>query len=219
MTVKLEDTAYFHFGTSDPSTGAATDADSLPTVTIEEDGVAMGYAPTVTNVAVGLYRVTVAATAANGFEAGKRYSGYAVATVSTKTGRDGIFEFECVSRSQNDLALEAGGNVADIKAKTDNLPADPADESLLEAAIATRAAAGEAMALTGAAVDAVLDEVVEGTITFREYLRLFAAALFSRSSGGGTATIVFRDRANTKDRITATVDVDGNRTAVTVDGT
>lgn len=33
-------------------------------------------------------------------------------------------------------ALEAGGNVAAIKAKTDNLPSDPADESLLEAAIA-----------------------------------------------------------------------------------
>jgi len=33
-------------------------------------------------------------------------------------------------------ALEAGGNVAAIKAKTDNLPADPADESILEAAIA-----------------------------------------------------------------------------------
>ncbi len=37
------------------------------------------------------------------------------------------------------VALETGGNIAAVKAKTDNLPSDPADESLLEAAIATRA--------------------------------------------------------------------------------
>ncbi len=37
-------------------------------------------------------------------------------------------------------AAEEGGNVAGIKAKTDNLPSDPADESLLEAALAAIAA-------------------------------------------------------------------------------
>lgn len=153
-------------------------------------------------------------------------------------------------------APEAGGNVAAIKAKTDNLPSDPADESLLEAAIATRAApgdamtltaayddaktaaqagdamtltiaydaaktaaqAGDSMALTSAAVDAVLDEVVEGTLTFRQMLRLFMAALANKSSGGGTTSIAFRDVADGKARISATVDSSGNRTAVTVDG-
>ena len=37
--------------------------------------------------------------------------------------------------------------------------------------------------------------------------------------GAATTTVVIRDRADTKDRITATVDSDGNRTAVTVDAT
>lgn len=91
--------------------------------------------------------------------------------------------------------------------------------SALETAIATRAAPGDAMALTGAAVDAILDDVVEGAFTLRQFIRLFAAALFNKSSGGGTATIIFRDRGDTKARISATVDADGNRTAVVVDGT
>jgi hypothetical protein len=64
---------------------------------------------------------------------------------------------------------------------------------------------------------AVLDDVVEGTTTFRQLLRLFASALLARVSGLPLAP-VFRDIGNTKDRITATTDADGNRTAVTLDG-
>jgi phage terminase large subunit-like protein len=65
---------------------------------------------------------------------------------------------------------------------------------------------------------AVLDEVVEGTLTFRQMLRLFMAALANKSSGGGTTSIAFRDVADGKARISATVDSSGNRSAVTVDG-
>ncbi len=96
--------------------------------------------------------------------------------------------------------------VAAIKAKTDNLPASPA-------------AAGDAMALTGAAVDAILDEAVEGTYTLRQILRLYSSILLSKISGAGTGTEVFRSIGDTKDRVTATVDASGNRTAITLDPT
>ncbi len=66
----------------------------------------MGYAPTVTNVATGLYKVEISATAGNGFEAGRRYSVYAVATVGGITGRDGIGEFEVLAVDMN-TALDA----------------------------------------------------------------------------------------------------------------
>ena len=99
--VFLSDSVYLNFGTSSATTGAATDADSTPTVSVEEDGVAMGYAPTVTNVTTGLYRVQVDATTGNGFEAGKRYSLYATATVGGITGRDGIGEFEVLTLDLN----------------------------------------------------------------------------------------------------------------------
>jgi len=73
--------------------------------------------------------------------------------------------------------------------------------------------------LSAAGVDAILDEVVEGTTTLRQMLRIFISALAGKSSGGGTVTLSFRDLADGKNRITATVDVNGNRTNMTLDGT
>jgi hypothetical protein len=71
-----------------------------------------------------------------------------------------------------------------------------------------------------AIADAVHDEVVEGTITLRQAMRLMLAVLTAKASGGGTTSITFRDIGDTKDRIIATVDADGNRTAIgTRDGT
>lgn len=99
--VSLGDSLWLNFGTSSATTGAATNADSLPTVSVEEDGAAMGYAPAVANVTTGLYRVEVACTTGNGFEAGKRYSLYATATVGGITGRDGIGDFEVLTLDIN----------------------------------------------------------------------------------------------------------------------
>jgi len=74
-------------------------------------------------------------------------------------------------------------------------------------------------ALSDVGVDAILDEAVEGSTTFRQMLRLFMSALGGKSSGGGSVTLTFRDIADSKNRITATVDVDGNRSAMALDGT
>ena len=71
--------------------------------------------------------------------------------------------------------------------------------------------------LSSAAVDSILDDPVEGSYTMRQLLRLMAAALFGKASGGGTATITFRDTGDSKDRITATVTSNGNRTVVVLD--
>lgn len=65
--------------------------------------------------------------------------------------------------------------------------------------------------------DAIWDEVMEGTRTARQFMRGWASALLGKLSGGGTATEVFRDIDDTKDRITATVDASGNRSAITLD--
>lgn len=67
--------------------------------------------------------------------------------------------------------------------------------------------------------DAVLDEAdgVETGVTLRQAMRLNLAAAAGKLSGAATTTIAIRDVGDTKDRITATVDADGNRTAVTTD--
>ena len=59
--------------------------------------------------------------------------------------------------------------------------------------------------------DAVADEAYEGSVTLREAIRLILAVLTGKSSGGGTTTLVFRDIGDTKNRISCTVDANGNR--------
>jgi hypothetical protein len=62
-----------------------------------------------------------------------------------------------------------------------------------------------------------LTDGVETGSTVREALRIILAALAGKISGAGTNTISIRDVNDTKDRIVATVDSNGNRTAVTLD--
>ncbi len=179
--------------------------------------------------------------------------------------------------AQTDDIGVAGAGLTAITGKTDNLPTDPADESLIIAAtdaIMTRlgAPAGASVsadvaavksdtaailvdtgttldaalaavdanvdailadtgtdgvvvaagsktgyALSAAGVTAIWAEVVEGAVTAVQMMRGFAAALLGKASGLGTVTAVFRDTGDTKNRITATVDADGNRTAVVRD--
>ncbi|KKM45259.1 hypothetical protein LCGC14_1560990 [marine sediment metagenome] len=72
--------------------------------------------------------------------------------------------------------------------------------------------------LNADAVDKILDEVVEGTITVRQAFRILIAAVAGKTTGGGTVTASFRNIADDGNRIVATVDVNGNRTAMTLDG-
>lgn len=202
----------------------------------------------------------VAFPAASGWKAlereatGKFYCFYKVTSVATEETLTSEFGWEesnvaiYQSRStevadiHGDLTAILADTVA-IKAKTDNLPVDPADESLLETEINanetkidtlqtditaikgyidTEIAAIKAVTdtLTLAAIaDAVHDEVTEGTITMRQAVRLMLSMLASKSSGGGTNTLVYQDYGGTKPRLTFTVDANGNRSAVVSDAT
>lgn len=75
----------------------------------------------------------------------------------------------------------------------------------------------DGVVIAGASIDAVWDEVVEGSYTARQLLRGFAAALLAKASGLGTTTATFRDTGDAKDRVTAQVDAAGNRSSVTLD--
>jgi hypothetical protein len=78
--------------------------------------------------------------------------------------------------------------------------------------------AGTAYATAQAAeVTATWNEQVDGTVTARQSMRLANSANGGKVSGGGTTTVVIRDLADTKDRVSATVDANGNRSAVTRD--
>lgn len=66
---------------------------------------------------------------------------------------------------------------------------------------------------------AVGSRVVEGTFTHDEVMRLVASALAGKVSGAGTGTEVFRDLADSKNRVTFTTDANGNRLGVALDAT
>lgn len=101
--------------------------------------------------------------------------------------------------------------IAAIKTKTDQLTFTTANQ-VDATAVTNSDKTGYQLSATG--VDDVLDEVVEGAVTLRQSVRLANSALGAKASGLETTSAVYRDLADTKDRITATVDADGNRTAV-----
>lgn len=96
------------------------------------------------------------------------------------------------------------------------------DDAITAAAIAADAIGASEVA-AGAAqeiADALLDraDAIETGWTVRKILRVMSAALAGKLSGAATTTNTIRDVTDAKARITATVDADGNRTAITLDG-
>ncbi len=111
---KLEATFYADFITS-TSAGAATDADSTPTCEIFEDDTDVAIlSPTVVKRTskTGNYRIPVACTAANGFEAGKSYNVIASATIGGVAAKAKVATFQVRARSIDDASTYAGGDTS-----------------------------------------------------------------------------------------------------------
>ena len=60
------------------------------------------------------------------------------------------------------------------------------------------------------------DEVIVGTYTFSDLLKIMAAALAGKATGGGTTEVKFSGVDDAPNVIVATVDANGNRSAVTL---
>src|SRR5262245_15380587 len=125
----IDDLLTFYSVTTRFDTGAATDADSAPSYRVYEEETSTplltgSMALLDSSNTAGFYSEQIVLSAANGFEAGKCYSIYKQATVNSVVGAT-YDNFQV-------RALEA--NVSAIKTKTDNLPSDPADASVIAAA-------------------------------------------------------------------------------------
>jgi|WetSurMetagenome_2_1015567.scaffolds.fasta_scaffold01970_3 hypothetical protein len=159
-------------------------------------------------------------------------------TVFTATRAGYLDNLSAGAVAQASVLTTVDGIVDAIKLKTDNLPVNPADESLLEAAIAPLASEATLTAIKGAgwtnetlktvfdainnlnniSVNDILTTILEDDQTIGEVLRIIFAVIAGKASGGGTNTLIFRDHANSKNRVVATVDSTGNRLSVTLDG-
>jgi hypothetical protein len=65
--------------------------------------------------------------------------------------------------------------------------------------------------------DAIFDEIMEGSLDFRDFQLIQGAALGGKASGMETTNGIFRGPADTKNRISVTMDEFGNRTAIVFD--
>jgi hypothetical protein len=74
---------------------------------------------------------------------------------------------------------------------------------------------GEYSSISGALLD--LSNGVETSLTLRQALRLMVAAAAGKVSGAQGSSITFRNIGDSKNRIVATVDAYGNRSAITTD--
>jgi hypothetical protein len=195
--VVLENNLVFSVCTHDPDTGVLTDADAAPDYRLYEDETAT---PILTGImaklddanTTGFYTELVACSAENGFEVGKSYTIYVAATVDSDTG-----------------GISYGFTV-----KPDPWTATEKSQIRHRLGIDGEAAAPSA---SPSLVTEIFAYVVEGSETFIKLCRYIMAFVGNLTTGSGTANVTFRDRANTKARIDATI-LAGNRTDVTLDG-
>ena len=78
--------------------------------------------------------------------------------------------------------------------------------------------ANSAGLINNAAPSDIWEHILEGTMTAEEMMRIFLSAMGNKLSGAETTNMLFRDLADSKNRINATVDANGNRSSVTLDG-
>lgn len=107
-----------------------------------------------------------------------------------------------------------------LQAELDGIQADTEDiQSRLPAALVGGRidATVDGTGMEASAVDAILDEQIgDGTVTMRQALRVLLAGMAGKLSGAATTTVTIRNAADSADVIVATVDANGNRSAVTV---
>jgi len=145
--------------------------------------------------------------------------GYTVSTLTTYTGN-------------TPQTGDHTANIAAILADTNELQTDWVNGGRLDLILDARSSQTSVDDLpTNAELTTALDVIptaaalwdlsdgIETSITPRQAMRLILAAAAGKLSGAATTTITIRNVGDSKDRLTATVDADGNRSAVTVDGT
>ena len=138
-------------------------------------------------------------------------SGTTVGTITTYTGNT-LQTGDSFARIGAPAGVSVSADVAAVKTDTAAVLDDTGTSGVVVAA-----ASKSGYALSSAGVTAIWAEVIEGTTAAVQMMRGFAAAIMGKASGLDGTTAKFRDLGDTKDRITATVDTNGNRTAVTTD--
>ena len=157
-------------------------------------------------------------------DAGREHTNEGVLTAATSTTAslnawasttDDIYN-DCMIFIRTGTGEDQVRHITDYDGATKTVTVDPAWETTPVAGDVYTLLPFVAPAATSDVASEILGTAVEGTYTMSEVLQLMAAVLFGKASGGGTTTVTFRDTGDSADRVTATVDSDGNRSAVTL---
>lgn len=192
------------------------------TITASKDGVAFAsISPTVTELVSGWYKIAL--TSSHTDTLGD------FAMHITGTGADPTDTLDQVTiRNLSDLLIATdirsavGLASANLDTQIDTLPTFAELTTALgtadDATLSAIAALSIPTANQNAAAILDLANAIETGVTLRQALRLQLSAMVGKLSGAATTNILIRDTADSKNRINATVDADGNRTAVILDG-
>ena len=127
-----------------------------------------------------------------------------------------------------DASIQTVDTVADgIKTVTDNLPdagalttiqADLDNPAQYKADVSALATSVEIAALNDVSIAEMQAMIIEGALTLQQVLRIMLSFAAGATTGGNTTNPVFKSQDGLTDRIDMTVDSDGDRSSVTVDG-
>ncbi len=196
--------------------GTGTGELSIASGVVSADAVALSGDTTAANNAESFFDGTGYAGTNNVIPAVTMVNGLAAGTITAAVIATGAIDADAIATDavteiQSGLALASALTTAQTSLST-------LEGRLTSARAGYLDALNSGVPLSSAAVDAIIDDAVEGSITMRQALRIMLAVLSGKSTGGGTSTITFRDVADTKARVSATVDASRNRTSVTRDG-
>jgi hypothetical protein len=163
QTLPIESSVTIRILVNAPDTGLPAPADFAPTIDIFDGASAVpvlaGIVSAPVGAIVGDYSAVLPFTTANTFQTGHSYTVKRYVTIGGDvfTYSDGTYLLTAVNVAQS---VDNATGIAAIKAKTDNLPSDPADESLIIAATTALANSIAALAATlGAPVTTIAGDI------------------------------------------------------------
>ena len=179
---------------------------------------ATGMAPVTRTIEI--YRPKVTAGETIGVSSGAVTNVGTVATNSDKTGYS-ISGTKTTLDALNDIAatdIVSGGAITTSSGAVSNVTTVATTTTNTDMRGTDGAYTGTPPT-TAQIATAILGMTYESTEDFQDYLRLTRAVLLGKTTGAGTGSENFRDEGDSKNRVAATIDSNGNRTAITTDAT
>lgn len=218
---KLEDVIYVPVQTSAVTTGAATDAESVPTWRMYEDNTAAPITTgsfTTLNAQTGFYIAAITLASASGYEKGKSYSLRVAATVNAVIGAD-VHSLQIEAEvDANAVSVTVNANVSSVSAGV--LTADKFGAGFITAgSFSGNALSGMAVTVGSTAASAIAAAVSNVVTVSATAQAAIADAVWDEPKSGHTTADTYGEYLDATVSAIASAVTAGSIGAVTVGGT